>query len=218
MPTKAKAATNGHDASETTEALPAIRLQRLARTILEVPIEGITPLITHNWSEKSKRMMLEAQTTRTRARRDARDPVADYEAAFHRLPDGRPGMPSVAFKAAMCDAARFYDGITITALRTAIFVHGEGSSLLVPIVGDVRMREDTVRNATGVADLRYRPEFWPWSATLRVEFLPTMLDASSVLALVDASGRNGIGDWRPNSPKSRTGTFGQFAVTSEAWS
>lgn len=218
MPTKTKTETNGSGTPGESEALPAIRLKRLERTILEVPIEGITPLITHNWSEKSKRMMLEAQTTRTRAKREARDPQADYEAAFHRLEDGRAGMPSVAFKAAMCDAARFYDGITITALRTAIFVHGEGSSLLVPIEGPVRMREDTARNATGVADLRYRPEFWPWSAVLRVEYLPTMLDAASVLALVDAGGRNGIGDWRPNSPKSRTGTFGQFAVTGEAWS
>ena len=48
-----------------------------ALDIKEVPIliVGVTPLIVHAWSEKAKRMMLDAQmkTTKTKAK-DLRDP------------------------------------------------------------------------------------------------------------------------------------------------
>jgi hypothetical protein len=190
----------------------AIKLTRLERHVVEVPIIGETPLIMQRWSEKARQLMLDAQQSSTRKKKDRRDPEADYQAAFYRLDDGTPGMPATAFKAAIGSAARFFDGITMVALKTGIFVKGVGSEQLVPIIGDVRMREDTPRNANGVADLRYRPEFFPWSCKLFVEYLPTMLDADSVWNLVDASGRCGIGSWRPSSPKSMSGTFGQYRV------
>lgn len=211
--TEAKPNGAGKVTAPTKEAGPVeIVVRRLEREYTEVPIVGVTPLIMHQWSEKSRRLMLEAQQTTTRAKRAPKDPKAEYEDAFYRLDDGRPGMPATAFKAAIADAARFYDGITMTALKTACFVRGEGGDQLVPIVGEVTMREDTPRNANGVADLRYRPMFWPWAATLMVEFLPSMLSTESVWNLIDAAGRNGVGDWRPSSPKSKSGTFGQFRV------
>jgi hypothetical protein len=194
------------------EVVQTITISRLERALVEIPIRGETPLIMQRWSEKSRQQMLEAQQPGTRRKKDARDPEADYQAAFYRLDDGTPGMPATAFKAAIADAARFYDGVTMVSLKTAIAVKGIGSEQLVPIVGDYRMREDTPRNANGVADLRYRPEFWPWSATLLVEYLPSMLDGQSVWNLTDAAGRVGVGSWRPSSPKSKSGTFGQFRV------
>lgn len=199
-------------APTSEEVVSTITIQRLDRSIVEVPIIGVTPLIMHNWSAKSKRQMLDAQQTSTRKKKEPRDPQADYEAAFYRLPDNEPGMPSVAFKAAIAEAARFYDGVTMQGMKTAVFVHGVGPDQLVPIVGEVHMREDTPRNANGVADLRYRPMFWPWQATLVVEYLPTLLSADSVFNLVDAAGRCGVGDWRPSSPKSKSGTYGQWKV------
>lgn len=204
-------------ASPSSDEPVEITIQRIERAVVNVPVIGVTPLIMHNWSEKSKRKMLDAQIegkTSTKRKREPRDPQADYEAAFYRLEDGRPGMPAAGFKASIADAARFYEGVTIVSLKTALFVHGVGRTQLVPIEGEVAMREDTPRNASGVSDLRYRPEFWPWSALLVVEYLPTMLSAESVFNLVDAGGRNGVGDWRPSSPKSKTGTYGQYRVTS----
>ncbi len=194
------------------DAPVAIKLTRLERHIVEIPIIGETPLIMQRWSEKSKGMMLDAQQSSARKKKEPKNPEADYQAAFYRLDDGTPGMPATAFKAAIGSAARFFDGVTMVALKTGIFVKGVGSEQLVPIVGDVTMREDTPRNANGVADLRYRPQFWPWSCMLLVEYLPTMLDRDSVWNLVDAAGRCGVGSWRPASPKSMSGTFGQFRV------
>lgn len=207
--------TKKADLAEITDPVE-ITLTRIKRESVQVPIVGTTPLIMHNWSEKAKALMLEAQqSTKAGARkvREPKDPVADYEAAHYRLEDGRPGMPSVAFKAAITEAARFFRGVHMTTLKSSITVIGVGRDQLVPIIGNVRMREDTPRNATGVCDLRYRPEFYPWKATLHVEYMPHMIDVESIFALVDAAGANGVGDWRPSSPKSKTGTYGRWEVT-----
>lgn len=193
--------------------MPEIKLERVEREIIEIDIEGASPLIPHKWSEKALRMMREAQSgSKVRAKHTAKVPEEEAEAALYRLDDGRPAMPATAFKAAMVGAARLFQGVTMTALKAAVFVHGDGPEQLVPIFGDMSMREDTPRNATGVVDLRYRYSFWPWKATLAVEYLTAMVDKDSVVALVDAAGNGGVGDWRPSAPKSLTGTFGRFRV------
>lgn len=193
--------------------MPEIKLERVERAIIEIDVEGASPLIPHKWSEKALRMMRESQSgAKARAKHTAKVPLEDAEASLYRLADGRPGMPATAFKASMVGAARLFQGVTMTALKAAVFVYGEGSDQLVPIFGEMAMREDTPRNATGVADLRYRYSFWPWKATIQVEFLTALIDKDSVVALLDAAGNGGIGDWRPSAPKSLTGTFGRFRV------
>lgn len=193
--------------------MPEIKLEVIERAIISIGIEGASPLIPHKWSEKSLRMMREAQSgSKARAKHTAKIPEEEAEGALYRLPDGTPGMPATAFKAAIAGAARLFQGVTMTALKAAIFVHGDGPDQLVPIEGEMTLREDTPRNATGVADLRYRYSFWPWRAELQVEFLTAVIDKESVVALVDAAGNGGVGDWRPSAPKSLTGTFGRFRV------
>jgi hypothetical protein len=197
----------------TTEGV--IKLRRLERAIYEVPITGTSPLIANRWTEKARQMMLDAQQTKARAKKDPKDPVANFEAARYRFPDGRDGFPATAFKAAIVDAGRYFEGITMTDLRRMIYVEGEiaGQDALVPLTFDtVTMREDTPRNANGVADLRYRPQYWPWSATLRISTIAGQFDVDSLYALVDAAGLGGVGEWRPSAPKSKTGTYGTFEV------
>jgi hypothetical protein len=192
-----------------------IHLDAIQRGIIDIPVENISPLIVHKWSEKSKRLMREKQSGSTaRPKHDPKDPIEEAESCLYRLPDGRPGMPATAFKAATVGAARLYSGVTMTAIKAALFVHGEGPDQLVPIEGDMTLREDTPRNASGVADLRYRYQFDPWTAIIRVEFITAMIDEKSVVALVDAGGNGGIGDWRPSAPKSLTGTYGRYRVAS----
>lgn len=200
---------NGDKATEE----PQIRIKRLNRVIFEVPIRGTAPLIVNRWSEKAKQMMLEAQQTKARAKKPPKDPIANFEASRHRLPDGRDGYPATGFKAAVAGAVRLHEGITLVLAKVVFHVIGEGADQLVPIeYGDVTMREDPVRNASGVADLRYRAQYWPWSATLQIRTISGQFDLESVLALVDAGGIGGIGEWRPSAPKSLSGTFGTFEV------
>jgi hypothetical protein len=190
-----------------------IHLEPIERHYIDVPIEGVSPLIVHKWSEKAKAIMAENQSGKAvKSKREPKDPKSEAEACLYRMPDGCPGFPATAFKAATVGAVRLFDGITMVAAKAALFVHGEGPDQLVPIIGEMTLRQDTPRLATGVADLRYRYAFFPWSTTLRVEYLPALIEELSVVRLIDAGGNGGVGDWRPSAPKSATGTFGRFRV------
>lgn len=100
----------------------------------------------------------------------------------------------------------------MTQAKLLFYVAGQGPEQLVPIDGDITMREDTPRNANGQPDLRYRNQVSGWSATLRITFLASKINAESIVALVNAAGVGGVGDWRPSSPKSSTGTYGTWEV------
>lgn len=191
----------------------AVELTRIEDTTIVVPVIGLTPVIPHQWSEKAKRLMREKQFGQVVQKREAKDPEEEAEAAMYRLEDGRAGMPSTAFKAAMVAACRFFEGIPMTEGRLMIYVHGEGPQQLVPISGEEMIREDMPRNATGVVDLRYRTAILaPWRTDLTITYPKRLISENSILALADASGRVGVGDWRPGSPKSNSGTYGTYRI------
>jgi len=191
-----------------------IQISRIGTETVLVPIIGTMPLIVHNFSEKSKRQMLDAQQGR-KSPKAARDPEKEYEAAFYRTKDGY-GFPVTAFKAATVGAARFYGkDVRMTELRQFLFMHGQISDndaqALVPITGTPRMREDVVRlgGPSRSADLRYRPEFPEWSTLLEVTYVKSSLSRDSVLSLIDAGGLGiGVGEWRPE----HRGEFGTFRI------
>lgn len=185
--------------------MPEIQLKRLARNMAEIPIEGTAPLIQNRFSEKARQMMLDKQQGQVNER-EPKNPDLLFEAAQYRLPGDRYGHPAVAFKSAIVGGARFFKGskITMTGLKVALFVKGEGADMLVPLEGVPKMREDAVRNANGVADLRYRPVYWPWTASLQIVYIRNQFSLDSLIALVDAGGNVGVGEWRPE--------FGTFKV------
>lgn len=207
------------------EVAKVIELRRLEDTMIEVPVEGVTPVIPHRWSEKALKQMRDKQMAEAgslASRREPKNPDEEAEASCYWL-DLKEGtdlkrygaIPSVSFKTAMVASLSLFPGSGLTKIATKpmLFVEGDDeANELVKITGPWSMREDTPRNASGTPDLRYRMQFWPWSATLRVHFLPSLITAESVLALVDAAGRLGVGDWRPSSPRSASGTYGQFRV------
>lgn len=207
--------TTANGTSETTTAADpaAINLSRIERETVSVIVQGTAPLIVHRFDEKAKQMMLEAQQTKTRAKKEAKDPIACFEASRYRLEDGRDGFPAVGFKAAIVGAARTFDGISMVQVKQLIRVRGEGSQQLVPLIApEPIMREDVVRVGMGTADLRYRAQFWPWSVELLVDYIPSQISVESIVALVDAGGIGGVGEWRPSSPKGATGSYGTWEV------
>jgi hypothetical protein len=192
----------------------AIELRRLQDLTIEVPIVGLSPVIPHRWSEKAKAMMPghPSSAEKVQEKKGVRLPEEEAEACVYRLPDGRAGMPATAFKAAIVWACRFFSKPSMVEAKGIIFVEGEGEEQLVALEGKQVLREDTPRNSNGSADLRYRYSFIDWRASLRVRYVPTSITAGSVVTLVDAAGRGGVGDWRPSAPKSATGTFGCWRV------
>lgn len=191
-----------------------IVIQRIGRSRAEIQVEGTAPYICNRFDEKAKQQMLDKQQGKKTVK-EPKNVEAAYERSLYRLPNDRYGHPATAFKAAIVDAARYFDKITMEDLKRMILVDGEGPEMLVEINGTPKMREDAVRNATGVADLRYRAEFWPWRATLQIIYVRNMFTLESLIALVDAAGIGGIGEWRPSSKKAKTGVYGTFRVVDE---
>lgn len=188
-----------------------IQIDKIAAETINVPIVGTTPLIVHRFSEKAKRMMLDNMQGR-KSPKEPKNPEAEYEAAFYRLKDGSPGFPVIAFKAATVGGARFYHGVTMTALKQFMFMQGEvgdDGRALTRIEGEPLMREDVVTVGRGGTDLRYRPEFREWRTTLEVTYVTSALTRGSVLSLIDAGGMGvGVGEWRPE----KDGDFGTYRI------
>jgi len=187
--------------------------QKTDQTVIDIPpievktyvlrLVGDSPLICHAWSQKARQDMLDKQRGAARGKKEPKDPEADYEGAFYRLPDGRPGFPTIAFKAAAVAAARQVEGLTMTFLRGAFHTVGE----LVAIEGAPQMREDTVRVGMGTADLRYRPEFPSWAVNLTVRLNARALTLEQLIHLFNQAGFSvGIGEWRPEKD-GRNGMF-----------
>lgn len=191
-----------------------IHISKIGTETLRVPVAGTMPLIVHNFSDKAKRQMLDAQQGR-KSPKQAREPQAEYEAAFYRTKEGY-GFPVTAFKAATVGAARFYGkDVRMTDLRQFVFMRGDISDndpqALVEIYGVPRMREDVVRlgGPSRSADLRYRPEFPTWSTVLEVTYVKSSLSRDSLLSLIDAGGLGiGVGEWRPE----KKGEFGTYMI------
>lgn len=188
-----------------------IEISKIGAETLLVPILGTTPLIVHKFSEKAKRQMLDNMQGR-KSPKQAKDPQAEYEAAFYRLADGGYGFPALAFKAATVGGARFYSGVTMTALKQFMFIRGEvgdDGRALARIEGDPVMREDVVTVGRNGSDLRYRPQFSVWRTVLEVTYVTSALTRGSVLSLIDAGGMGvGVGEWRPE----KDGDFGTYRV------
>lgn len=193
-----------------------VTLRRLVDAHVIVPIQGITPLIPHKWSEKAKRMMPGHPERDVMSKKEIRKAEEEAEACLYRLEDGRLGMPATSFKSAMVSACRFFEKPSMTEAKLLFFIEGEGDEQLVAVEGNTKLREDTPRNANGGADLRYRYAVSDWRTMLIVRYIPSSISADSVIALVDAAGRVGVGDWRPGAPKSATGTYGQWRVDEDA--
>lgn len=200
-------ATDPHASLSTALTIHAMPIE-----VMAVKVVGTAPLIVHRFDEKARRIMLEAQQSKTRKLKEARDPLADYEASMYRFEDGRHGFPAAGFKAAMINACSLFDGITKVLAKQVLYVIGEGPNQLIEINAEPTMREDVVRlnGPGGSADLRFRAQYWPWTAVIPIRYSPSVITADSVAALLAAAGHGGVGEWRPSSPKSATGSFGTF--------
>lgn len=201
-------ATNGNGAATVKSpakesvsfAIPRIDVRRL-----EITLVGDSPLISHKWSEKAKKEMLDKQMKRAKAAKEAKDPEKDYRDSLYEHPDGGYGFPCVAFKAAAVGACRFSDGIKMTEARGAFHVSGE----LAKIDGEPSMREDMVRVGMGTADIRYRGEFKTWRTTLTIEYNANALSVEQIINLFNIAGFGvGVGEWRPE----KDGQYGRFHV------
>ena len=188
---------------------------------------GTAPLIVHAFPEKARKQMLDKQMKTAKGGRDARDPYAEVEAAKYALPDGQDGFPAIGFKASAVTACTSLADITKVAARQAFRVSGvsqnaagvlEGSfqrtALVALVARTPTIREDVVRlsGASRTAEMRYRPEYWPWGVVLDVVLNPQVISIGQLTSMFRAAGHGvGVGDYRPE----RDGDCGTFEVATE---
>lgn len=186
----------------------SINLPPLEIEVITVKLVGDSPLISHAWSEKSKKEMRDKQMKKAKSAKEAKDPEREFRESLYLHPDGGYGFPSIAFKMAAVDACSHVGDITKVLARGAFHVIGE----FVKIEGEPTMREDMVRIGMGTADLRYRGEFKTWSATLKVRYNKRVLSSEQIVNLFNTGGfAIGIGEWRPQ----KDGAFGMYHVEIE---
>lgn len=181
---------------------------------VSIPITGISPLIIHAWSEKSKAMIADKQSKKPQNKKhDMRMPDEDYEAAKHKSPLGWEGFPAAGFKAAMIRGAKMI-GMEMKSTQTAFFIKADcEETQLVRVYGEARLRTDMVRVGMGASDIRYRPEYVNWYAELTIEFNAGLLSLDQVFQLVKFAGYFcGVGEMRPEKTKFN---FGRFKLTNE---
>ncbi len=195
--------------------LEPIQLVRIFPETIQVTIEGTAPLIVNQWTQKAKQQIIDKNQGKTRVKQDPKeDAEVEFEQSRYRIDSERDGFPAVAFKAAIINAVTLFEGITKVAIKQALSVIGEGPSQLVEIISDgPTMRQDYVRFGMSSTDIRHRASYFPWAVDLQIRYIPEIITPSSVVALVDAGGNGGVGEWRPSAPKSLTGTFGTFKVS-----
>ncbi|MBL7006360.1 MAG: hypothetical protein ISR78_04685 [Spirochaetia bacterium] len=178
---------------------------------LTVKIRGVSPLIMHKWSEKAKRAMLDKQQKKT-VKKELRDPKDEFERSVYKFSDGRLGFPADAFKKAMIRGAKQL-GLVMTDSRGAFFIIGEYCNEdqrdLVPIAGELSMREDMVRLNGATSDLRYRGQVSDWTADIEILYSPIATSPDYLKDMLKIAGFGvGIGEWRPD----KDGIFGRFEI------
>jgi hypothetical protein len=205
----------------TKQEIVTIAAPKFERAQFE--IVGTAPLVMAAFSEKARQKMREkheaGSTAKSKKEREARDFAADCEAALHRLEDSTIGFPASAWRAAMIDACRLV-GFKMTMAKMSVFVEADGLDLvsgqpLVRIIGDYEQHVAATRNQTGVTDLRSRPMFRRWSATLRVRWDGDQFRVGDVSNLLARAGMQiGVGEGRPFSRESYGLGWGTFEVVS----
>ena len=206
--------------SGTTVEIPALEIKTF-----ELRIVGDSPLISHAWDEKAKRIMLEKMQKKANKAKEIRRPSVDFANSLYWLtakpdfdgmsdeeaqailadiiPKSKFGFPVIGFKAAAIDQQSVLE--KKTTARGAFHIVGE----FAVIEGTPTIREDMARVAKGGTDLRYRAEFKTWATTLTIRYNAGAMSMEQIVNLFNVGGfSNGIGDWRP----AKGGSYGTFHI------
>lgn len=209
----------------------AIEIKPVNIVRAKLTIVGDSPLIVHAWSEKAKRMMLEAQmkTAKTKKAREPRNPFEEFVDSMYWLTEKPADKSPDAFEEALANGAKF--GFPVTAIKQAaiasayrsgstkdmaslrgvFFINGTDDSEFATIENSSpEIREDMVRVGMGSADLRYRAEFRNWKMDIILTYNDNgVYTLEHIINAINLGGfMCGIGEWRPE----RDGQNGMYHV------
>ena len=212
-----------------TKKTEVIEIRPIEIKKVTVRVVGDTPLIMHAWSEKAKRMMLEAQMGIAKGKKkEVKNPADDFIRSMYWLTpmpeDGtmesfeeaiangaRFGFPVTAFKQAAISAAyRMGWAKDKMSMRGAFYIDSDENGMIEIHSDTPEMREDMVKVGMGTADIRYRGEFKNWYADLTISYNANgQYSLENIVNIINAGGYVcGVGEWTPE----RDGQNGMFHV------
>ena len=212
-----------------TKKTEVIEIRPIEIKKVTVRVVGDTPLIMHAWSEKAKRMMLEAQMGIAKGKKkEVKNPADDFIRSMYWLTpmpeDGtmesfeeaiangaRFGFPVTAFKQAAISAAyRMGWAKDKMSMRGAFYIDSDENGMIEIHSDTPEIREDMVKVGMGTADIRYRGEFKNWYADLTISYNANgQYSLENIVNIINAGGYVcGVGEWRPE----RDGQNGMFHV------
>lgn len=188
---------------------------------VRVKLQGNAPYMQSRFSEKAMHSMMSkmdgTQKAGTKKAREARNFEEDFENAKHVSTEGWVGIPASSIRAALISACRLVN-FTMTRAKLSVFVPAEGydkvdGQPLIRIYGTPEPNTATVRNATGVFDIRVRPIWNEWYATPTIKFDADQFSLEDLINLLKRVGMQvGLGEGRPDSRSSAGLGYGTFDV------
>lgn len=212
------AATNGTStAADSTPDIRGFEIPRPQMLRAVVRLEGISSLIMHKWSAKQLKQLEDSQTGKPKEQRTAKIPEQEARDAAYVVPgredweDGKEGkycFPAPAFKHAFLYGVSQLDDVKKFPKTKAtgwVFIDSD------PVLDfeSCMMRTDVGRNPTQMV---YRLEFHGWGCDLPITYNANTITLEQIAALFDLGGTGGVGEWRPTSPKNKSGDHGRFRV------
>ena len=211
-----EASTNGKE-----EPRQSVVIKPLRERFISMRIVGTAPYMQMRFSKKAAETMRATQEAgqqaKAKKKREARNFPDDFKGAQYFFDDGSNGIPATAFRQAIISSCRLV-GFKMTIMKQAVFVISDGADVLdgtplVKITGKPIMDIRPGRNANGGTDLRCRPLWKEWSATVQIRFDEVQFSASDIVNLMVRVGKQvGIGEGRPDSKMSSGIGFGLFDV------
>ena len=206
-------------ATKQTTSVVSISAPRLETASFR--LIGTSPLVQARFSAKAKQAMMDkmaaGSTSKGKKIRDARNFDQDCRDAMHVGVDGRAGVPAGAFRNAMISACRLV-GFKMTLAKLSVFVEADDFDMadglpIIRIYGQSQTFTAHTRNATGVVDVRSRPQYRDWAANLRIKFDRSQFKTADVINLIArVGGQVGIGAGRPDSKGSAGCGWGTFEL------
>lgn len=223
-----------------TEEVHGVAIQPLNIGHLRLTLKGTSPLVVHDFDEKSRQEMLDKQTKKQQAKvRDTRCPEEEFLNAIYWAEGSRPPQPNInketgektydikvvakalkegtfvlpasGFKNATISAARNTD-MTMTMLRQSIFVNGvdDPDWCVIKSPSIPKMDARICRLPNKTPIERFRPKWEEWSTVIRVDFDKGLLSADAVVNLLTIAGFF-VGVFEGRPEKSALG-WGRFEV------
>jgi len=203
----------------TANQIVQIKPANIQRIVFK--IVGTAPLVQARFSEKAKQAMMakmEQGSTASKSRaKPARDFDEDMKNAMHMSEDGWQGIPAGAFRNAMISACRLV-GFKMTLAKLSVFVTADGFDKVdgIPLVrfeGTPERHEMAARVGIDGTDIRIRPMWRKWSASVSVDYDADQFTPADVANLMQRVGLQvGIGEGRPDSRSSAGLGWGTFRL------